>query len=414
MNGKRFIAFLLVVLITFGIIGATTPWLVKNVRLGLDLRGGFEILYVAQPIEAGQKVTKDLLNRTAESVAQRANKSGVAEPDVTTEGTDRIRVRLAGVANQEELRKTLQEPASLTFRSGSPDFKTVELVGSDFVEGGASVGFDSQTNRPIVQIKLKDAKKFADITKRLSGQPLAIYLDDKQLSAPIVNGEISGGVATITGNYTLQEANSLRDTINLGALPLKLTEKYTQSVGASLGQQSLKETGIASAIASVLILLFMLFWYRVPGIVASIALITFTWLLLAVTVLMHATLTLPGIAAFVLSVGIAVDSNIIMAERIKDEMRSGKSILSSLKSGSKHSFRTIIDAHVTTALAGIVLYIIGTGSIKGFALTLLLSIVLNILTNVFYSRWLLHMLVRSDLAKKPGHYGVKESEIHAL
>jgi preprotein translocase subunit SecD len=413
MNGKRFAAFLLVVVITFGIIGATSPWLLKNIRLGLDLRGGFEILYVAQPIEPGQAITKDLLNRTAESVAERANKSGVAEPEVTTEGKDRIRVRLAGVSNQEELRKILQEPAQLTFRSGAPDFKTVEMVGSDFVEGGASVGFD-QANRPQVQIKVKDPNKFQQLTKRLTGQPLAIYLDDKQLSAPIVNGEISGGVAVITGNYTLEEAKNIRDTINLGALPLKLTEKYTQSVGASLGQQSLKETGIASIIASILILLFMLVFYRVPGIVACIALISFTWLLLLVTVLMHATLTLPGIAAFVLSVGIAVDSNIIMAERIKDEMRSGKSVLSSLKAGSKHSFRTIIDAHVTTALAGIVLYIIGTGSIKGFALTLILSIVMNILTNVFYSRWLLHMLVRSNLAMKPGYYGVKESEIHAL
>jgi preprotein translocase subunit SecD len=413
MNGKRFAAFLLVVVITFGIIGATSPWLLKNIRLGLDLRGGFEILYVAQPIEPGQAVTKELLTKTAQSVAERANKGGVAEPDVTTEGKDRIRVRLAGVSNQEQLRKILQEPAQLTFRSGAPDFKTVEMVGSDFVEGGASVGFD-QANRPQVQIKVKDPNKFQEITKRLTGQPLAIYLDDKQLSAPIVNGEISGGVAVITGNYTLEEAKNIRDTINLGALPLKLTEKYTQSVGASLGQQSLKETGIASIIASVLILLFMLVFYRVPGIVACVALISFAWLLLLVTVLMHATLTLPGIAAFVLSVGIAVDSNIIMAERIKDEMRSGKSILSSLKAGSKHSFRTIIDAHVTTALAGIVLYIIGTGSIKGFALTLILSIVMNILTNVFYSRWLLHMLVRSNLAKKPGNFGVKESEIHAL
>ncbi|KIL41045.1 hypothetical protein SD70_09530 [Gordoniibacillus kamchatkensis] len=414
MNGKRFTAFLLVVVITFGIIGATTPWLLKNVRLGLDLRGGFEILYVAEPLEAGQAVTPDVLKRTAESVAQRANASGVAEPDVTTEGKNRIRVRLAGVANQEELRKILQEPAQLTFRSGPPDFKTIEMRGSDFVEHGATVGFEQGTNRPMVQIKVKDPAKFQAITKRLTNQPLAIYLNDELLSAPNVSGEISGGTAVITGNYTLAEANKIRDTINLGALPLKLTEKYTQSVGASLGQQSLKETGIASAIASVLILLFMLIWYRVPGIVASIALISFTWLLLAVSVLMHATLTLPGIAAFVLSVGIAVDSNIIMAERIKDEMRSGKSILSSLKSGSKHSFRTIIDAHVTTALAGIVLYIIGTGSIKGFALTLLLSIVLNILTNVFFSRWLLHMIVRSNLAQKPGYYGVKESEIHAL
>ncbi|MFC0212556.1 protein translocase subunit SecD [Paenibacillus chartarius] len=413
MNVKRFMAFLLVVVITFGIIGGTSPWILKNIRLGLDLKGGFEILYVAEPLTPGQTVTRDLLTRTAESLAQRADKSGVAEPEVTTEGNDRIRVRLPGVANQEELRKTLAEPAQLTFRSGAPDFKTIELLGTDFVENAARVGYD-QANRPQIEIKLKSAEKFSDLTKRLTGQPLAIYLNDVQLSAPVVNGEIPGGTAVITGNYTFEQAKEIADTINLGALPLKLTEKYSQTVGALLGLQSLHETTEAAIIASVIILLFMLIVYRVPGIVASIALISFAWLLLIVMVAMNATLTLPGIAAFVLSVGIAVDSNIIMAERIKDEMRSGKSIMSSLRAGSKHSFRTIIDAHVTTALAGIVLYVIGTGSIKGFALTLLLSIVLNILTNVFFSRWLMHLLVRSNLAQKPGHYGVKESEIHAL
>jgi preprotein translocase subunit SecD len=410
MDGKRIAAFLLIVALTFGVVGATSPSLLKNIRLGLDLKGGFEILYVAEPIEPGKAVTKESLQETARSVEARANANGVAEPEVTTEGKDRIRVRLAGVANQDELRKILKEPARLTFRG--PDGK-VEMDGSDFVEGGAKLGFD-QANRPQIQIKVKDPNKFKDVTTRLLHQPLAIYLDEKQLSAPIVNDVISNGVAVISGNYSYEEAKNIQDTINLGALPLKLTEKYTQSVGASLGKLSLEQTVRAGIIGSALILLFMLFFYRIPGIVACISLITYTWMLLGVTYLMQATLTLPGIAAFVLGMGIAVDSNIIMYERIKEEMRNGKSLLSSLKAGSRHSLRTIIDAHVTTILAGVVLYFIGTGSIQGFALTLIFSILVNILTNVFFSRWLLSLLIRSNLVKKPGYFGVKESEINAL
>ncbi|WP_248927366.1 protein translocase subunit SecD [Paenibacillus hamazuiensis] len=407
---KRILAFIGIVVIVFAAIGLTSPALLKNIKLGLDLKGGFEILYVAQPIEPGGVVTQDTLRETARSLEQRANASGVSEPEVTPEGKDRIRVRIAGVVNETEVRAILQKPAELSFRG--PD-GTKEMVGSDFVQGGAKVGFD-QNNRPEVQIKVKDPEKFRKVTEKLTGQTLAIYLDENMLSAPRVNYPITDGNAVITGNYTYDEAKKLADTINLGALPLKLTEKYTQSVGATLGQLSLHQTVEASIIASIFIVVFMLVLYRLPGLIASISIVTFTWALLGVTYLMNATLTLPGIAAFVLSVGMAVDANIITYERIKDELRSGKSLLSSLKSGSRNSFRTIMDANITTILAAVVLYFLGTGSIQGFALTLIFSIVVSIVTNVFFSRLLLHLLIRSNIATKPGYYGVKESEINAL
>jgi preprotein translocase subunit SecD len=410
MNIKRIIAFLVLVVIVFASVGVTSPSLLSKLKLGLDLKGGFEILYVAEPIEAGQAVTKESLLETARSVEDRANKSGVSEPEVTTEGKDRIRVRIAGIANEDEVRNVLKKPAELTFRG--PD-GTKEMLGSDFVAGGATLGFD-QSNRPEIHITVKNAEKFKNVTEKLLNKPLAIYLDETQLSAPIVQSVLSDGKATISGNYSFDEATKIRDTINLGALPLKLTEKYTQSVGASLGQLSLQQTVKACIIASIIILLFMLFFYRLPGVVASISIITYTWLLLVVTYLMHATLTLPGIAAFVLGVGMAVDANIITYERIKEEMRSGKSILSSLKAGSRNSFRTIIDANITTILAGAVLYFLGTGAIQGFALTLIFSILVSILTNVFFSRWLLNLLIRSNIANKPAYFGVKESEINAL
>lgn len=213
---------------------------------------------------------------------------------------------------------------------------------------------------------------------------MAIYLDERQLSAPVVNTVITDGSATISGNYTFEEATELASTINLGALPLKLTEKYTQVVGASLGKASLEQTVRAGLIGSILILIFMIIFYRLPGFVAAITLITYTWLLLVVFDWMNATLTLPGIAAFVLGIGMAVDANIITYERIKEEIRSGKSLLSSLKSGSKHSFRTIMDANITNIISAGVLYYVGNGAIRGFALTTIMSIVLSVLTNIFF------------------------------
>ncbi|WP_068774182.1 protein translocase subunit SecD [Paenibacillus sp. FJAT-26967] len=410
MDVKRISAFFLTVIITLAVIATTSPALLGNIRLGLDLKGGFETLYVAEPFTEGQQVTPATLKKAAESIAKRADKLGVAEPEVLAEGENRIRVRLAGVENEDEVREKIGKPASLTFRA--PD-GTVMLNGTDFVEGGASVGYDNR-NQPLVQIKMKDRTKFKDVTTQMIGKTLSIYLDEEVLSSPGVSKTIDSDVASIEGNFTFEEAQNLADTINMGALPLKLTEKYTQVVGASLGQMSLEQTIRAGIIASIIILIFMVVLYRLPGIIAAFTLITYTWLLLLLFDLINATLTLPGIAALVLGIGMAVDANIITYERIKEEIRSGKSILSSLKTGSKHSFRTIMDANVTNIIASLVLYFIGNGAIKGFALTTMLSIVVSVLTNVFFSRFLIHMLIKGNLFKKPGYFGVKEDQIREL
>lgn len=419
---RRLLAFIIIVAVSFGVVGGLSKWVVDDVKLGLDLKGGFEILYEAEPIEAGGKVTKESLNETAKSLEARANATGVAEPEVTTEGSNRIRVKIAGVTDEKKVRDVLKKPAELTFRSASgcaadKGYCKVEMTGSDFKQNGADVQ-QTNLNQYEITIKLKDASKFgkvtADVAKLAPNNQLAIYLDEVQISAPNVDSAINQSSAVITGSFTRDEANNLKDTINLGALPLKLTEKYTQSVGATLGKKSLDETVYAGAIATVVILLFMMIFYRLPGVIASISIIVFIWLLLLGFNLIHATLTLPGIAAFILGIGMAVDANIIMAERIREELRSGKSILSSQRAGSKHSFRTIIDAHVTTAIAAVVLFFIGMGSVKGFAVILLLSIAMSVLTNVFFSRLLLTLLLRSGVVKKKSNFGVKESEIRAL
>lgn len=418
MNVKRIAAFLITVIVVLGAAVYTTPALTDKLRLGLDLQGGFEILYQAEPIEEGAEVTPQSLKETALSLAMRADALGVAEPEVDTEGKDRIRVSLAGVENEDELRDIMKQPANLTFRSadGCPtpdDFCRIELRGTDFKENAANV-FLNEVNQPIVQIEVKDKKKFEEVSRRLLGKPLGIFLDDEMLSAPVVRGVFTDGKATIEGQETLAEANRLKDIINLGALPLKLKELSVQRVGPTLGQMSLDQTITAGIIATIFIFVFMLAYYRVPGIVASISLTVYVWILLIAFYWMNATLTLPGIAAFVLGVGMAVDANIITFERIREEMRAGKSLLSALKAGSQNSLSTILDANITTVVAGAALFFFGTGAIRGFAVTLIASIVVSMLTNVLFTRLLLHLLFRGFPRMKPELLGLKSSQIADL
>jgi SecD/SecF fusion protein len=416
MDFKRFGSFLLIVILSFGLIAWTAPDTLKNVRLGLDLKGGFEVLYIVEPLDETQKLTHDVLIEAARSIEDRANNHGAEEPEVTPEGKDRIRVKIAGVTDPDKIREILKEPANLTFRSSDG---TIELRGNDFVENAADVQFDPTTQEPIISIKLKDRDKFYEITQRISQKPapdnvLAIWLNEEMLYSPRVAQGINSDQATIEGGYTITEARELAATINLGALPVNLTEKYTQVVDATLGQASLEKTVTAGLIGSVFILLFMLIFYRLPGVIAVITLIMYTWLLLNIFNWMNATLTLPGIAAFVLGIGMAVDANIITYERIKDEIRSGKTILSSIRAGSRNSLRTILDANITTIIAAAVLFTIGTGAIKGFALVLIVSILASMITNVFFSRLLLFLLVKSNLVKKLSYFGVKEGEVREL
>jgi preprotein translocase subunit SecD len=323
MDFKRIIAFFLIVVCGFGLIAWTSPKIMKETRLGLDLKGGFEILYVASPIDETQTLTPDVLREAARSLEKRANGNGAEEPEVLPEGNDRIRVRIAGVTDQEKIRQILKEPANLTFR----DYQgNIQLRGNDFVENGASVQFDPNTNAPIIGIKLKSKDKFYEITSKIAQIPypnnvLAIWLNEEILYSPSVRAGINSSEAIIEGGYTLTEAKELAGTINLGALPVNLTEKYTQVVDATLGQSSLTATVTAGLIGTLLVLLAMSAIYRVPGMIASITIVIFIWLLLLVMYWMNATLTLPGIAGFVLGVGMAVDANIITYERIRDEIR---------------------------------------------------------------------------------------------
>lgn len=424
----RIIAFLLVVVISFGLIGATVMDVASGITLGLDLQGGFEILYQVVPRE-GQVVTDELLIHTQAALGRRVDTIGVTEPDLKIEGDDRIRVKLAGVTDQEQARRMLSTEAHLTFRDTND---TLMMSGDNLREGSSRVVFNDM-NQPIVEIKFKDAALARDVTSQLVTKPMVIWLDyeegdsyqeefqkwaagedPKYISAPQVNDVLSD-VGIIKGDFSYEEAVELSNLLNAGALPVELEELSANSVGAKLGEHAMTLTVNAGMIGGILILLYMIAYYRLPGVIAAITLLIYVYLILVVFYWMNATLTLPGIAALVLGVGMAVDANIITYERIKEEIRSGKTILSSFKAGSKRSLSTIMDANITTIIAAIVLFYFGESSIQGFAVMLIVSIILSVLTAVVGSRILLGLLVSSRaFDRKPRLFGVKEGEISEL
>ncbi|MFG0213241.1 protein translocase subunit SecD [Brevibacillus porteri] len=407
---SRLVLFLVVVGLLGGLF-TTTGQVASNITLGLDLKGGFEILYQVEPLNEGQKVDTTLLAATAQMVEKRVNIGGVTEPEVNVELPDRIRVRIASHdADQEKLRELIGKPAVLTFRDVEGK---VMMRGSDLAPGGAAVGY-SELKRPLVTVKFKEAKLLEDVTRANLGKPMGIFLDETMQTSPTIQAVISGGSAQITGDYTQESAQELADLLNSGAMPAKLIEKQVTSVGATLGAMSLEKTLYAGYIGGAFILIFMLVVYRLPGLVANITLVAFIYLSLLFLDWMDATLTLPGIAGFILGIGMAVDANIITYERIQEEIRSGKTILSAFRAGERRSLVTILDAQVTAMIAAVVLYFFGTSSIQGFAIISMLTTIVSIFTNVFASRFLLGLLIRTNLFKKPAWFGVKESEIGEL
>lgn len=406
---NRVLTFFAIVIVLFALMAFTFKSITSEVTLGLDLKGGFEILYQLVP-EQGVQVNRDLLLQTKQVLDRRISVLGVAEPEIDIEGADRIRIKLAGVTDQAEARRILATEAKLTFRSPTGE---VLMTGKDLKENGASVVFN-ELSQPLVSLSLVDADLFANITRTYLNDIIAIYLDENLITAPRVNVVITNGSAVIEGQRSVEEAQELAGLLNAGALPVGLKEISSNSVGASLGQMAMEKGIYAGFIATVIIFAFMLVFYRLPGFIAIVTLVTYVYLVLLVMVLMGATLTLPGIAAFILGIGMAVDANIITYERIKEEIRSGKTLLSSFRAGQRRSFATILDANITTVIAGVVLFIFGTSAIKGFAVILILGIVVSMLTAVGMSRLLLNILVRSNWMSKPVYYGVKESEIGEL
>lgn len=427
---SRIVAFLLVVVLLASGMGFTTKGVLDRIKLGLDLQGGFEVLYEISSLKGEQKITPEIVGNTATALGNRINALGVSEPSIQVEGKDRIRIQLAGVDNPEEARAMLSTTANLTFRDVNDK---VLLDGNDLKENGANPSFD-KNNQPIVTLTLKDAKKFAAVTKQVMNMGpgknlLVVWMDfeegvdsyvkeavkakPKFVSAAGVDQVLNTTDVQISGSFTVKETKEFADLLNAGSLPVKLTEIYSTSVGAQFGEQALQSTVYAGIVGVILIFIFMLLYYRLPGFISIITLTVFTYLVLLIFQAINAVLTLPGIAAIVLGIGMAVDANILTAERIREELRIGRTVKQAYQLGTKESLSAIIDAQLTTLLAAGVLFFFGNSSVKGFATTLSISIILSFVTAVWLSRILIGLLVNSGYINSPALFGIAKSKQHA-
>ena len=385
--------------------------LFKSLNFGLDLQGGFEILYQVSPID-GSKMTKDKLNATYKSMLKRIDTLGVSEPEITLEGNDKIRVKLAGVTNKEEARDTLSTVATLTFRDSEDNL----LMTSDVLEAGGARLTTDQNGRPAVSLAVKDKDTFYKVTnavKDYENNVIVIWLDYNEMadsyasegsmcgtseSNCISAATVSEGFASdviIQGNFTEEEASNLVDLINSGSLPAKLTEISSKTVGASFGDATLTMTmyaGIAGILAIIILLIGI---YNFAGIISAVSILLYTLFVFAAFWLIGGVLTLPGIAALILGIGMAVDANVLTYSRIKEELLKGRSLETAFKNGSKASFRTILDANLTTLLVAIIMFYLGESSVKGFATMLIINIIVTMVTMVGITRILMKMFVKT-------------------
>ena len=375
--------------------------LANSIKQGLDLQGGTHIVLEAEDTPDAP-VTEDSLNRAVSIVERRINEMGLTEPLVQKEGARRIIVELPGEKNPEKAIETIGKTAVMEFKDESG---ATRLTGKDLKTAKEQI---ENGNQNVVAIEFTDegADKFADLTAANVGHKIAILLDGEVLTAPVVNEPITGGKAVITGSRTLEEAKNLAILLRSGALPVKLKVMEVRTIGPSLGQDSKIKSEKAFAIGIVLIMIFLVVVYRMSGIVANVALLVYVLILLSILKYLDATLTLPGIAGIILSMGFAVDANILIFERFKEEVLVGKTLRTSMEAGFKRAFHTILDANVSVMIAAIVLIVMGAGTVKGFAVNLALGLIVSMFTAIIVSRSLLTWFINTNLLTNPWFYGL--------
>lgn len=413
MKKKKFAIYLIFVTILMIVMGFLFKPLLKSLNFGLDLQGGFEVLYQVDSID-GKKVTQEMTTNTYKTIERRIDVLGVSEPSITVEGTDKIRVQLAGVTDPDEARNIIGKAANLTFR----DTNDRLLMNSDVLKsGGAKVSQDNY-GQPAVSLAVENKDKFYRVTKKISESSdnrIVIWLDfdeetdsfsaseatcgsqdSRCLSVASVSQGFSSDVI-IQGNFTQDEVTLMVDLINSGSLPTKLTEISSKTVGASFGTDTLNKTFIAGVIGIALIVAFMILAYHFAGFISAISIIIYTFITILIFWLVGGVLTLPGIAALVIGIGMAIDASILNFARIKDELYEGKSVKTANKHGNKNSFMTIFDANVTTLIVAIILFALGESSVKGFATMLIISIFVTMGIMVFVNRKILNKFVETGV-----------------
>jgi preprotein translocase subunit SecD len=449
---RSLLALILVLVIAAIAVIVTIP-----IPLGLDLRGGSQLTIQVKPTAEIPKITERELEGVKKVIEGRINGLGVSEPVIQTVGADKILVQLPGVNDPEQAERVLGGTAQLEFRKQKPGTETQlfafqssraelkakqeELKKSNDQaaisknkeelqkNNQAIIELFESTNPPLDGKHLKDAygeptqgnnwnvairfdqkggELFAELTKTLAGtgRSIGVFLDNELISAPVVGPEfaatgITGGSAVITGRFTPQEANDLGVQLRGGALPVPVEIAEIRTVGATLGRDSITSSIYAGAGGLTLVLIFMVVYYRLPGLIADIALVIYSLLTWATFALLGVTLTLPGIAGFILSIGMAVDANVLIFERTREELQAGKTLYRSVESGFYRAFSSILDGNVTTVIACGALFWLGAGLVKGFALTLALGVVVSMFTAIICSRTLMFLAITIPALKKP-------------
>jgi preprotein translocase subunit SecD len=415
-NREKYMLLFLVILL------GVTSWIIatKPIKQGLDIQGGIHLVVEAKDVkekivnnkvvEPAVKVGPEVMQAAVAVVRQRVDGLGVAEPLIQLKGDRQIIVELPGIKDPQDAVKLIGETARLDFRR--PDTKNpgkwleTGVYGKMLKDARANLRGASDW---IIEFEFNSegAKKFGDLTTELVGQPLGIFLDDKLVSAPNVNSPITGGSGLIEGGFTAEDAKKLAIQLKAGQLPVPLSMVENRTVGPTLGQEAVEKSFMAGIAGLVVVVFFMLWFYRVPGAMANISLIFYSALNMAVFKLIPVTLTVPGIAGFILSIGMAVDANILIFERTKEELRMGKSIFNAVESGFQRAFSSIFDSNTTTLISCAVLYYFGTGLIRGFAVTLAIGVIISMFTAITVTRTIMRVLVRFKKMRNPLLYGVK-------
>jgi len=394
----------------------------NKIKLGLDLQGGVRVLLQLHTSPEVPDINRQIQSQVEQVIDARINGLGVAEPQISAVGTDRILVELPNVKNPDEAVRSLKDIAKLDFKiipqavneRALRDKKYANDPNGAYKDSGAIVYTGAELKRALsspdqgggwkIDFETKDAAKFGRMTQANLGKLLGFYLDKKYVSAATIQGVITGE-GQITGQFTQDETTRIANNLNAGALPVPVTVIENATVGPVLGKLDLQKSLYASLAGLGLVLVFMLIVYRLPGFLADIALVVYVLMLLGLLAGVHAVLTLPGIAGFVLSVGMAVDANVLIFERLKEEIWAGKSLRSAVQVGFRRAFTAVFDSHFTTIVGAGVLFMLGTGTVKGFAYTLFWGTAFSLFTATFVTRFFVDMVVNNNLAENPKVYG---------
>ena len=390
---------------------------IKPTSLGLDLVGGSRIVLEAQTTENISHITQDMMDGLKVAIENRVNALGVSETSVQQMGDKRLLIEIPNISDPKLAREFIGETADLEFKKPTFDedgniteWVSSGLSGDDLNK--AEVQPNGRNWAVGLEFNAKGASKFAKLTREFKGSQIAIYFNGDNISAPRVNEEITGGQAQITGDFNYDDAKKMVDLLNAGALPVPAQIMEENTVGPTLGADSLHKSLFAGVVGIISVMLFMIFFYRVPGIIANVALVIYALILFAIFKTVPITLTLAGIAGFILSIGMAVDANILIFERTKEELKAGRTLFTAINTGFDRAWTSILDSNISTILTCLILYFLGSNIVKGFALTLAIGVAISMFSAITVTKNFMHLMFGTGQLKHPALFGLKESDIN--